>query len=227
MKKTVLFLVVLLTSTAGVLAYKNLYRPFSLTKEFMESSDYQSQIQQFKSTEIPPSSVVLLGNSIVRQYKSELKTPIIKLAINGDILDGLTWREEVLRGKKTSHLIISMGVNDIIHGYGYELEKLSSFIDAFRKSNPTTEIAIFSIGPENLERGMFTSPERIQQEIVEANREIQDYCTAERITYLNSYELLGDNGKLISEFSTDGLHLNDKGYEIWDKLISDFMTSTP
>jgi lysophospholipase L1-like esterase len=59
--------------------------------------------------------------------------------------------------------------------------------------------------------------------IKELNQRVDDYCIRNRIEFINVYSALVKYGELNKEFSSDGTHLNSKGYGILKDSIKKYL----
>tara|TARA_B100000795_G_scaffold78435_1_gene56066 strand:- start:4383 stop:5018 length:636 start_codon:yes stop_codon:yes gene_type:complete len=200
---------------------KYVIRPYHLTHNFINSSDYRAKVDKLLLKEISDSTMLFMGNSLTKGYDlSVFQSDAVNWSISGDILDGLGWRLAGLNEATPMRIILNLGVNDIIHGFGFNIEKLSNFIQEFKTYSPHTQIVVMSLSPECLASGLFTSPKRISREIINANGEIKEMCSQLEVYYVDVYSALQENGKLIPRFTTDGLHLNQAGYNVWTESLT-------
>jgi len=213
-KAIVIFFLVVLIMFLGFIFF---LRPKSLTDGFMNSERYESQVEKLKSSKLTSETTLFLGNSLVVGFDLEkLPFPSQKWAIGGDVLDGLVWRLELLKKSESpKNVVINLGVNDIINGFGFKIEKIQNFVSEAKKAHPKTTFWVMSMSPENLEWGTFTNPTQIQKKIIDSNIRLKKFCNAEKIGYIDVYSLLQEDYKLKPEYTTDGLHLTQKGYEQW------------
>ena len=200
---------------------KYVIRPYHLTHNFINSSDYRAKVDKLLLKEISDSTMLFMGNSLTKGYDlSVFQSDAVNWSISGDILDGLGWRLAGLNEATPMRIILNLGVNDIIHGFGFNIEKLSNFIQEFKTYSPHTQIVVMSLSPECLASGLFTSPKRISREIINANGEIKEMCSQLEVYYVDVYSALQENEKLIPRFTTDGLHLNQAGYNVWTESLT-------
>ena len=207
--------------TLAILGLNFFFRPYHLTYNFIHSAHYREKVDELLLKEISDSTILFMGNSLTKSYDiSVFQVDAVNWSISGDVLDGLDWRHNALIEANPMRIILNLGVNDIIHGFGFNIEKMSSFIQEFKTYSPSTQIFIMSLSPECLASGLFTSPERISREIINANREIEEMCSQLEVDYVDVYSALQKNGKLLPRFTTDGLHLNQAGYEVWTESLT-------
>ena len=66
--------------------------------------------------------------------------------------------------------------------------------------------------------------DRNNKKIKELNKRLKDYCKENGIVYINLYETLADSeGNIKLEYTKEGLHLSDKGYEAVTKIIKSYL----
>ncbi len=55
---------------------------------------------------------------------------------------------------------------------------------------------------------------------MEINKKLRKYCSVNNIKYIDMYPILIDkNGNLRLEYTKEGLHINEKGYQVITKRI--------
>ena len=112
-----------------------------------------------------------------------------------------------------SKVFLLIGTNDIYKEKSQDeiITNISKIIDNIKENRKYTEIYIESIYPINSNK----EKKRTNKEINEINEKIKDLCKEKEVTYLNIGKLLmDDNKELKSDYSKDGLHLNDDAYQV-------------
>ena len=94
-----------------------------------------------------------------------------------------------------------------------------AFCDKVHAAMPDTRICFVSIAP---------NPARWAQidQVRRANRLIKDYCFWTRhVEYIDIHPaMLGKDGKPLPDiYVADRLHMNPKGYAIWEKIIRPYL----
>jgi len=222
----------LLFSFAMILAcyfvFTELIRPYYLSTSFIQSKAYTRQVNSWNNLKINSESTVFIGNSLIQRFEvSSFGDNVYKMAIGGDVLSGLEGRLPKLLMSKPKIVIVNMGINDIVNGFGYDINLLDDFFQKLKSGSPNCTVLIMSLGPQNLESGFFTNPNSIQKKILEANTKIKTFCKVNQLNYIDVYSHLSENDLLRNEFSLDGLHLTEKGYEIWSAEIKKALSLTP
>ncbi|HVU98978.1 MAG TPA: GDSL-type esterase/lipase family protein [Puia sp.] len=112
-------------------------------------------------------------------------------------------------------LFLEAGVNDIWDHASLDTLKANykKIVAEIRTTSPQTTLyvqSVFPVGDPFNELG---------PQVDSFNIWLAAYCNEGKIRYLNIFPLLANKGYLDSTLTYDGLHLTDKGYEIWKKAI--------
>ena len=104
----------------------------------------------------------------------------------------------------------------------FDIEKI---LEEIKSNRPKAELYLESIYPVNHDIRRNNAGNRENSDIKEINEELEDYCEDNDITYIDMYDLLKDEeGNLKEEYTKDGLHLSDKGYEVVTKEIKQIIS---
>ena len=174
---------------------------------------------------------VFLGDSITDFYdlsKYYEGLPIVNSGINGnstkDILENM--QDRVYR-YNPSKVIILIGVNDVVYDISMDetISNIDKIIKGIKNNLPNCEIYVESIYPVNHDIRRNNAGNRENSDIKEINEKLEDYCEDNDITYIDMYDLLkDDDDNLKEEYTKDGLHLSDKGYEVVTKEIKQIIS---
>ena len=193
-----------------------------------EKPPFWDEIQAYKqqdSVQMPPKDAILfVGSSSFRMWddmqKMFPKHTVINRGFGGStLLDLKRYLGDIVLPYQPKQIVIYSGENDLAGGTVQAPEVLERFQDVFtsiRQEMPEVPIVYVSIKP---------SPSRWQFKPVmeEANKLIRAYMKAQPNTkFVDTYSLmLGRNKKPKPEiFLEDSLHMNNKGYKIWQKALS-------
>lgn len=179
-------------------------------------------------------TIVFLGDSITNGYKLdshfkkyEDKYNIVNSGINGNITD------EVLIDLKhralqynPSKVFLLIGTNDIGVGkdINHVIENIDKIVKEIKENNNKTEIYIESIYPVDEEQD--APGIRSNSTIKELNKNIKKYCKNQdkKVVFVDCYdELVDDSGLLKDEYTYDGLHLTEKGYDIVTNTLEKYI----
>ena len=161
--------------------------------------------------------IVFLGNSITEAFDLTQSFPVdkpINRGISGDHIDGLLQRlDSSVVLIEPSRLYLMIGINDI--GRGDEdtliLARYDSLLTRLQKELPETVVFVHSILPTSIKWS--NCP---REKIIRINKQIKKMTESYRYTWIDLYPLFaGTDNFVLSEYTTDGLHLNETGYDLW------------
>ncbi|MEB3277812.1 MAG: SGNH/GDSL hydrolase family protein [Lyngbya sp.] len=180
----------------------------------------------------PKRLTVLAGDSLSLWFPPDLLPTgrtWLNQGISGETSSGLLKRLKALDMTEPETVFIMIGINDLIRGIDDQtlLNNYRDIVRDLRWVHPDTQIVVQSILPHSGEQATWEGRDRLlaipNSRIRQLNRELEAIAIAEGAFYLNLHPLFTDDqGKLRPELSTDGLHLNDRGYLIWKSGIQLF-----
>lgn len=187
--------------------------------------------------EILNPNIVMLGDSITDFYDLDkyygTEVLMVNSGINGnktsDIINNIRNR---VYNYNPSKIFLLIGVNDIIYDDASPEDvvgKIDEIVSEIREKLPNTKVYIESIYPINNtwrdEHDYRVKDENeVNNTISTTNSLIKDYCKENELKYINVNDsLLNDNGVLDSNYTDDGLHPNDNGYEVITKILKKYM----
>ena len=197
---------------------------------------YFERIAEFKKNPIGENKVVFLGNSITqgggdwnKRYNSEV---IVNRGISGDFTNGVLQRlDEIIFYRPTSVLLM-IGINEFFADNSsnpninpeYVAKNILKIANIIKRGSPKTKILISTILPINnkqyidvkdvnynfLQENFYPS---VNSQVVRANAILK---SNKRYTIVDLYEVfIDENYNLKSNLSSDGVHLNETGYDLW------------
>lgn len=168
----------------------------------------------------PPekTTILMLGDSRIAQenWSILLKTNDVKNeAFGGAITQQILWNLE--RGQLNSKpkiVILEGGINDLLAGVSPErvYENYLKMIEILRAKE--IQIIINSII-------YLTDNQIINKDISTLNLELKDYCSVRKIAWVDINEQISKDDKLLKQYSSDGIHLNKKVYQIWAEKMNE------
>lgn len=193
------------------------YEPKTITKEVIK--------------ELGGENIVFLGDSITYQYDLKKyygdKIHLVNSGIDGntttDILSNM--EERVYRYNPTK-VVLLIGTNDIPYKSEEEIENnIIDIVNSIKKNRPNCKIYLESIYPVNdtnndkINHGMVRG--RKNEKIKNLNKKLERFAIETKdVTYINLYDsLLDENGNLNIDYTREGLHLTDEGYEVITKIL--------
>ena len=185
-----------------------------------------------KNREVVDKNYVFLGDSITSRYDLDKYFPdykyrVVNSGIGGDktsdILDDMYKR--VYR-YNPSDVFILIGTNDITGDYSLQkiYDNYISIITGIRKNRPAAKIKVISTYPVNEEMYPKLKKYKRNDAVKILNKSLKIYCDNNNIVYINMYKKLIDNkGFLKKEYTEEGLHINENGYEVITKELRKYM----
>ena len=171
---------------------------------------------------------VFLGDSITFIYNLNdvfKNENIVNSGVSGNrvenILDNLY--DRVYR-YNPSDVIILVGVNNFLYensSSDYVTKSIKKIVSEIHKKLPNCNIYIQSIYPVDKKvNEEHMKDEFPNKKILDTNKKLKKYCKENNITYVNVHDsLVNKDGYLDNKYTNDGLHPNEKGYEIITKII--------
>jgi lysophospholipase L1-like esterase len=118
------------------------------------------------------------------------------------------------------NIYLMIGVNDLIERSAPEVfSDVRDIIDKIRTFAPRSVLYVKSVLPiTNDIPGTWAAGQDVSifnNEVDELNLLVQEHCDMNGIEFVNLFALYHDSGEMNIDYTTDGVHLNDKGYELW------------
>jgi len=193
---------------------------------------FWSEIKAFKKADSlnfpPPNQILFVGSSTFRLWgdlqKSFPEYPIINRGFGGSTLkDVIFYFNEIISPYHARQIVIYCGDND----FAYEktltvdsvVRRLVMLVEKIRLSDKKVRITFISIKP---------SPRRgdLAPKFIEANKKIKLFIENQANTsFVDVYHKMLDQRGLPmkSIFLQDSLHMNSRGYAIWQKEIKPYL----
>jgi lysophospholipase L1-like esterase len=191
-----------------------------------DSAKWEKDIRAFEAkdkTNPPPQNAVLfLGSSSIRLWPHLAADfpgiQTIQRGFGGSCIpDSTAYSDRIVIPYHPSKIVLYAGDNDIARGDSPEMvfNNFKKFEAMIHSALPKTLIYYIAIKPSG-------SRWKLAPRNREANRLIAEFCaTHKNLQFIDIWDsLLDKSGKPDdSLFRPDRLHLNEKGYAIWTKII--------
>jgi lysophospholipase L1-like esterase len=169
-------------------------------------------------------SILFVGSSSIRRWSTAAAFPgktIINRGFGGsELSDIIHFYDQVIKTYAPSQIFLYAGDNDIGRGKMPEqvFDDYKELAAMVQSDFPDTELIYISIKPSKLRWEKWPIME-------EANRMVRDYADEHpKLTYADlATPLLDGAGNPGDVFVADGLHLNWKGYALWQKALAPFL----
>ena len=188
---------------------------------------YKRFLQFMDEPAITSKDIVMLGNSLTEgggDWGKRLgKENVINRGISGDEVMGVYDRLHQILPGKPAKLFLLIGVNDVSHDLSTDsiVYRIDQTLARIQKESPDTKVYLQSLLPINESFNRYKRLTNKTYQIPEINPRLEALAKEKKITFIDLFPLFVEKGTnvLRKELTNDGLHLNDKGYEIWVNAI--------
>ncbi|MFT3682206.1 MAG: GDSL-type esterase/lipase family protein [Ferruginibacter sp.] len=150
--------------------------------------------------------------------------PIVNRGFGGSTLVDVTnYVNDIIIPYEPKQIVIYCGENDIAYADTIApyliLVRFQALFNIIRKKYPSVPIAFISLKPS-------PSRQKLWPKMIKANRLIKNYLSKKRKTaFIDVYHnMFQKDGTIMKEiFTADDLHMNEKGYHIWQKIIQPYL----
>jgi len=188
---------------------------------------YESAIAAFelRDKKTPPGENLLLfvGSSSIRKWDLEKFWPGYHVLNNGfggsTLADSIFFFDRRMAPYRARAIVLYAGDNDIARGLDAEgvLRDFKKLTDLIEKNTPGVPVIFIAIKPS-------IARWKLWPEMKSANDKIAAYCQEKKNLYFADIAApMLKNGKGKPDpgiFLSDGLHLNDRGYQLWKQVIA-------
>jgi lysophospholipase L1-like esterase len=178
--------------------------------------DYEKKTHQWKQ-KVWSCDEILVGDSMVAYFLPS--KPMCLMGIAGDTSLGVLNRIDTIKHAHASHILIHIGTNDIV----LEDMEIEDTIDKLKEiKHALSESRVTFITPMPvIESNMSIN------NIKRTNHHLKALTTRILETFnenvMNMNEAFHDLNDLESYYKEDGLHLNKKGYTIYEEILKTYL----
>jgi hypothetical protein len=206
-----------------IIVYETITKTKTNTKYVEVIVEVPIEVIVEKIVYVEKNNAVFIGDSITYQFELPIYENITMLnrGYSGKTTSYVLAKLDEILDLSLDKLFLLIGINDIAVGYTQEeiTSNYADIVSKIKEQSPSTEIYLQSILPvsdfkTNINSGL----------IPLVNADIENIAlTNSGVTYIDLYSLFADNsGNMQREYTIDGVHLTDLGYDIWiDKLRND------
>ena len=216
-----IFLLIVLIAGSVFLVYM-----FFTTKDSEEKEEKVKIVKEIKNDD----NYLFVGDSITYLYDLEKyykDMPVVNSGVNGIktqyVLEHLA---ELVYKYNPSKVFLLIGTNDFLDDSNNIVSNISNIIDGIKKNRPYCEIYLESIYPVNSmdKYKKVVTDKRDNKTISECNIKLKELAMNKKITFIDVYSVLVDEeGNLKEEYTSDGLHMSDKGNEMVTNTLIKFI----
>lgn len=173
-----------------------------------------------KEVQVVPENYLFLGDSLTDYFDLEHYFPDLPV-VNSGVAGHTT--QQVLADMKhrvydynPSKIFLLIGTNDLRDGKSAQetMDGIQTIIEEIQEHRPQAKIYVESLYPVNANISTAVGI-RTNETIQNVNQALKEYTKEKRLTYIDLYsKLIDEQGLLKAEYTVDGLHLSDAGYQI-------------
>lgn len=209
-----------------------LFLSFTTVHSLYAQQPFKKDIAAFKkqdSSSLPPKNAILFVGSSSFTKWSDVQSyfpgfTIINRGFGGSTLpDVIRYVNDIILPYQPKQVVIYCGDNDLASSDTVTAQvvaqRFQQLFSLIRKGLPGATISYVSIKPS-------PSRERLMPRMQEANALIKSFLkTQKKTSYIDVFHpMLGANQKPRPDiFVEDNLHMNKKGYQIWQKAIKPYL----
>ncbi len=166
------------------------------------------------------SKLIFLGDSLTDWNDWGRFGPHYNAGISGDTTEGLTYRLQSILDKKPTTVVLMIGINDLLQGIPLSQIK-ANYTLLIESLEPIKNLLILSTLP----CGHFDDCDYINGQVIALNIFLKSQVKGRGLTYVDLYkDFINSEGNLRNAFTSDGVHLSDAGYEVWEKGLISYLT---
>ena len=173
-----------------------------------------------------PGGVVFVGSSSIRLWETLAEDfegiPVVNRGFGGSEMgDALHFADRIILPYRPRLVVVYAGDNDLWAGKGPQevFEDFRSLVRAIHGELPETRVAFIAVKPS-------VARWSIADRVRETNGLISGYAESDPLVdYIDIFTpMLGPDGTPRPDlFVEDGLHLNARGYDVWESVVEPFV----
>lgn len=189
---------------------------------------YRRFVQFMDEPEVTPQDIVMLGNSLTENggdWSHRLQcSHVLNRGIIGDCAAGVMDRLHQILPGHPRQICLMIGVNDLANGCSPDsiAGMISQILERIHAESPQTKVCLQSLLPFNESFGRYARLEGKTELVPQTNQLLKKVARQHKVEFINLFPLFTEDKKssvLRADLSTDGLHLNEAGYQIWQKAL--------
>ncbi|AUD62445.1 hypothetical protein BK010_02175 [Tenericutes bacterium MO-XQ] len=203
-------------------------KDMTVLKAIIEA-DYKRHVKKFEQIN-EPKDLILLGDSMMAYFPTkafDLEDQLLNFGIPGDTSIGVLKRVHQVIKLNPKYVILNIGLNDFVLTDLSIEESLKNILEIrhqILEGCPDTLVYVTSLTPINQKdfKDQTYLLNRDKEDAVKLNQLLKSKID-ERF-FINIYdELIDDQGDLNIDFTRDGIHLNQRGYKIYLRMIKNIL----
>ena len=188
---------------------------------------YRKRVEGFSKTAMKNCNYLFLGNSITEggDWSKLLNdSTIVNQGIGGDVTFGVLRRLEHVAFQKPKLIFMMIGVNDLRKKVPDSVIQANTLkiVSEIKQLLPDTKIFVQSVLPIHTDVADFPDDFDYSENILRVNAFLKDNESS-HYTYVDLHsEFIDSKGQMDLLYTTDGLHLNELGYNHWIKILRSY-----
>ena len=161
---------------------------------------------------------VILGDSLSQWYPNDLllgNQLWLNQALSGDNTRGILRRLDDMGQTRPSVIYLMAGINDLKQGVSRQeiIRNFSQIVTRLQQRHPQAQIVIQSVLPtQSVPIG--------NDRIAALNQQLASLAAQKGAVYLDVHRwMVDETGQMTPRLTTDGLHLSQSGYEVWQQVL--------
>lgn len=165
------------------------------------------------------SKLIFLGDSLTQFHDWSNFGAHHNAGIAGDTTAGLLYRLHYTLEKAPQTLVLQIGINDLLQGQYIETIQ-ENYLKIMTKIQNIPKIVLISLLPVE----MYDGSHEINEKIILLNHFLKHTCKQYGFIYVDLYtQMVGSDGGIQKAFTSDGVHLTDKAYKVWESVLKDHL----
>jgi lysophospholipase L1-like esterase len=187
---------------------------------------FESEIATFEKWDrqnaVPHDGILFVGSSSIRLWQTAEafpELPVINRGFGGSrVPDVNDFADRIVFKYKPRTVVFYAGDNDLAAGHKWEdvLSGIETFRKRLREKLPDTRLILMPIKPSPSRWKLWPQAQEINGRLKAISEKVDNVTYVETAT-----PLLGEDRQPRKElYRNDQLHLNEKGYAIWNKILA-------
>lgn len=196
-------------------------------EEYFKLPYWDQRVKELRKKEYQNGTgTFFIGDSITEGYdlyRMYGDNTIVNMGIGGDFTSGVLMRLDLVRKHQPKKIFLMIGINDILKNVPMDViqKRYGEIIDKIRSESPSTELYIQSNLPTYNLGGNQSTNQPVLDLVSQLNTFLMAQCASKGAQFIDLHSHFMKDGQLNPEFTYDGLHISEAGYQLWTQLISD------
>jgi lysophospholipase L1-like esterase len=173
---------------------------------------------------VPANAILFVGSSSIRGWSTADAFPGLPVVNRGfggsELSDVIHYYEQVIRPYAPTRVFLYAGDNDIAAGKSADqvFDDYRELAGRVQSDFPESELVFLAIKPSKARWDKWPV-------MAEANRMIREYADGHaNLGYVDvATPLLDENGEPRDVYIFDGLHLDERGYDLWQQVLAPYL----